>query len=186
MKLLSDTSRYFIAIIPPSPIREEAFALKNYFKEKYNSKASLNSPPHITLYMPFQWKSEEEEELLAALNDFGKGKEQINIEFDGFGAFPPRVIFISVKQNELLNQFQLQLQNFCKNELNLFNAQYKDQPFHPHLTIGFRDLKKEMFVAAWSEFKGKSFSESFPTSGFTLLKHDGKLWQPNNNFTFKS
>ncbi len=186
MKLPSDTSRYFIAIIPPSPIRDEAFVLKNYFKEKYNSKASLNSPPHITLYMPFQWKSKEEEELLDALNDFSKGKEQFNIEFEGFGVFAPRVIFISVKLNELLNQFQQQLQHFCKNELKLLDARYKDQPFHPHLTLAFRDLKKEMFAAAWSEFKGKSFSESFPASGFTLLKHDGMLWQPYSDFAFKS
>ena len=45
---------YFIAIVPPSPIYEEAFEQKVYFKTKYNSKASLNSPPHITLHMPFK------------------------------------------------------------------------------------------------------------------------------------
>ena len=48
--------QYFVALIPPSPVYEEAQALKEYFREKYNSKAALNSPPHITLHMPFFWK----------------------------------------------------------------------------------------------------------------------------------
>ena len=123
MVVSSEMSRYFIAIIPPSPIHEEALALKNYFKKNYNSKASLNSPPHITLHMPFQWKDKKENELLESLKDFSKGRDEINIEIEGFGSFPPRVIFISVTENELLNQFQKELQKFCKTKLNLFNAQ---------------------------------------------------------------
>ena len=51
---------YFIAIVPPSPIYDEALEQKEYFKAKYNSKASLNSPPHITLHMPFRWSEKEE------------------------------------------------------------------------------------------------------------------------------
>ncbi len=35
---------YFLAIVPPSPLYEEALALKHHFKDHYNSKASLNSP----------------------------------------------------------------------------------------------------------------------------------------------
>ena len=62
---------YFLAIIPPSPLYEEALELKNYFKENYQSKASLNSPPHITLHMPFQWKQEKEEDLVGTFADDG-------------------------------------------------------------------------------------------------------------------
>ncbi|MBI1770185.1 MAG: RNA 2',3'-cyclic phosphodiesterase [Bacteroidetes bacterium] len=175
--LPSEFSRYFIAVLPPSPVYEEIFSMKNYFREKYNSKASLNSPPHITLHMPFLWKEKKENDLVNSLDVFAKGKEQFNIELLGFGAFPPQVIFISVKENEQLNQLQYQFQKFCKTELNLFNAQYKDQPFHPHVTLAFRDLKKPMFVSAWNEFKEKSFSSSFVLEKITLLKHNGKHWQ---------
>lgn len=185
MKFLpSDQARYFIAIIPPSPIFEEVLALKNYFKTKYDSKASLNSPPHITMHMPFLWKEKKENELIQLLTEFAKGKEVIPISFDGFGSFPPRVIFISVAENEKLGLLQMQLEKYCKTELNLFNAQYKDTPFHPHLTLAFRDLKKIKFVEAWNEFKEKPFSGSFDATGFTLLKHDGKIWQPFHLFHF--
>jgi 2'-5' RNA ligase len=59
-----EVSLYFIAIIPPQPVFEETWQLKNHFKEHYQSKASLNSPPHITLHMPFEWKVEKEEMLV--------------------------------------------------------------------------------------------------------------------------
>jgi len=169
-------SRYFIAAVLPSPLYEEVFSLKNYFREKYDSKASLNSPPHITLHMHFLWKEKKESDLVNSLDSFAKGKDQFNIELSGFGDFPPRVIFISVKENGQLNQLQYHLQKFCKTELNLFNAQYKDNPFHAHVTLAFRDLKKPMFVSAWNEFKEKSFSSSFPLDKITLLKHNGKHW----------
>jgi 2'-5' RNA ligase len=136
--------------------------------------------------MPFLWKEKSETVLIASLNSFAKGKEQIPIELSGFGAFHPRVIFVSVRPNEPLNQLQYQLQKFCKTEFNLFNAQYEDRPCHPHITLAFRDLKKEMFVAAWSEFRERQFVSSFIIDGMTLLKHDGKLWQPVSHFIFKS
>ena len=63
---------YFLAIIPPSPFYDEALRLKHYFKDEYNSKASLNSPPHITLHMPFEWKEKKEEMLIEKLNLFAK------------------------------------------------------------------------------------------------------------------
>ncbi|GHM99713.1 2'-5' RNA ligase [Cytophagales bacterium WSM2-2] len=177
-------SRYFIAIIPPSPIEEEAMALKNHFKEKYNSKGSLNSAPHITLHMPFMWKEKNEEKLIGALKSFVTDQKMFPIALSGFGSFPPRVVFINVKPSEELNLLQSRLQKFCKSELNLFNAQYKDLPFHPHITIAFRDLKKDKFAVAWSEFREKTFEASFPVNRISLLKHDTRYWQPLYHFDF--
>lgn len=169
--------QYFLAIIPPSPVYEEALELKNYFKSNYNSKASLNSPPHITLHMPFRWREDKEAELIDTLNEFKSGLRPFELQLLNFDCFPPRVIFIDVAANEQLNALQKKLLRFCKKELNLFNADYKDQPFHPHLTLAFRDLKKSMFAEAWEEFSSKSFSANFSVEQFTLLKHNGKLWQ---------
>ncbi len=178
--------RYFIAIIPPPPVFDEALILKNYFKEKYNSKGALNSPPHITLREPFEWMKDTEELLVEILNEFVKEKKAITVELTGFGAFPPRVIFINVKRAEALNLLQTQLQSLCEIRLNLQSSQYKDRSFQPHLTLAFRDLKKESFAEAWNEFQGKSFSATFIADRFTLLKHDGRLWQPLHHFVFNS
>jgi 2'-5' RNA ligase len=177
--------QYFLAIVPPSPVYEQALKLKHYFKEHYNSKASLNSPPHITLHMPFRWREDKESELLETLEHFSSGLSPFRVQFLNFNSFPPRVIFIDVVPNEELNELQKKLLRYCKKELNLFNADYKDQPFHPHLTLAFRDLKKNMFAEAWEKFNAKTFSEEFVLDKFFLLKHNGRVWETYHEILLK-
>ena len=168
---------YFIALLPPTPLLEEIDVLKHHFKEAYGSKAALNSPPHLTLHMPFQWKEEKETKLIDALSSFSKGQHRFKIHLENFGCFEPRVIFITVRANPGLDLLQKNLHQFSKQKLNLFNARYKDLPFHPHVTLAFRDLKKQKFFSAWEEFKVKKFSHEFVPDKITLLKHDGQRWQ---------
>lgn len=174
---------YFIAIVPPSPVREQVWALKEYFREHYNSKASLNSPPHITLHMPFQWKLGKEENLIHSLQAFADSQKQFHISLQNFSAFEPRVIYIDIAANENLKHLQQELMRFCKTNLNLFHAQYRDLPFHPHVTLAFRDLKKAMFERAWAEFQTKSYQADFLANQITLLKHDGKTWNELRHFS---
>lgn len=177
---------YFIAIVPPSPIREEAWALKEYFRDHYQSKASLNSPPHITLHMPFQWKANKETDLIDSLQAFSGTRKNFSLVLQNFAAFEPRVIFIDVLPNDHLKNLQQELMRFCKVQLNLFNAQYRDLPYHPHLTLAFRDLKKTAFAKAWPEFQSKTFQAEFKADRITLLKHDGKQWNELKHFLLDS
>ena len=173
---------YFIAVIPPAPIYDEALNLKHHFKEHYQSKASLNSPPHITLHMPFEWKEDKEAELVKNFHHFSPGIKPFILRLQGFGAFPPRVLFIDVVKNNILEDLHLKLHQYCKKNLNVFNANYKDKGFHPHLTLAFRDLKKPMFAKAWEEFEHKDYVGEFKVENFVLLKHNGKIWEVFQEF----
>jgi 2'-5' RNA ligase len=175
--------QYFIAVIPQSPYFEEALALKQYFYERYNSKGALRSPPHITLHMPFRWKEEKERELAVALQDFALQCASFRAAFNNFGCFSPRVIFIDIQLSEELAKLQMNLHRFLKQELNLFNANYKEQHFHPHLTVAFRDLKKTAFHEAWEEFKDKKFEGEFLVDRIVLLKHNGEVWEVFREFS---
>jgi 2'-5' RNA ligase len=166
-------NKYLIAILPPESLAGEIYKLKEYFRDQYKSKASLNSPAHITLHMPFEFS--DEEKLLKAFR--GLSIEPFTIELKNFGCFPPRVIFIDLKKNPALEACQRRVMDFCKRELDVFNACYKDQPFHPHITLAFRDLKKNVFHTAWAEFKAKSYDAVFECNHISLLKHDGKFWR---------
>ncbi len=177
--------QYFVALIPPSPVFDEALDLKNYFKTRYNSKASLNSPPHITLHMPFRWKEDKESDLVETLEHFDSGIMPFTVQLLNFNSFAPRVIFIDVVPNEALTALQKKLLRFCKRELNLFNADYKDQPFHPHLTLAFRDLKKSTFAEAWQEFENKTYAADFLVDRFALLKHNGREWKTLKDISLK-
>lgn len=175
---------YFIAILPPIQIRNEIQLLKEYFRDTYQSKAALNSPPHITLHMPFQWKEAKEEKLISELKKFAAGKPEVEVRLNGFNCFAPRVIYVNVLASEQLRLLQSELHRFCKTELNLFNAQYREMPFHPHITLAFRDLKKDKFDKAWGEFKERNFSGDFIANKILLLKHDGKVWNPYSELDF--
>lgn len=185
MKEETTKQLYFIAITPPSPILEEMMKLKNYFKEMYHAKASLNAPPHITLHMPFQWKEEKEDILMEGIAAFAQRQKRFEMAMLNFGSFEQRVIFIDVVRNDSLENLQYELKRFCKKELNLFNANYKEHACHPHVTLAFRDLKKSEFVKAWEEFRDKKFSATFPVNAIVLFKHDGERWQIFSEFNLE-
>ena len=132
--------------------------------------------------MPFQWKVEKENVLIEALKSFIEPFHSFDIRFLNFNSFPPRVIYIDVVKNEELNKLQKELQRFCKKELNLFNANYKEHAYHPHVTLAFRDLRKQHFISAWEEFKEKKFERNCLVKSVFLLKHDGEKWNVLEEF----
>lgn len=184
MVMAKDAEDYFIGVLPPKPIYDQVLALKHYFKEHFQSKASLNSPPHITLHMPFQWKEKREGELIETLFNFSTIQSPFELQLKNFSCFEPRVIYIDVERQPRLSELQHLLHKTLQKELNIFNANYKDYAFHPHMTVAFRDLKKQNFYKAWEEFKTKTFNASFKVEEVALLKHDGKIWQAFRSFSF--
>jgi 2'-5' RNA ligase len=134
--------------------------------------------------MPFEWKEAKEEKLLDELQAFSLAKSSFTISLQNFSCFAPRVIYINVTPSQQLTELQSELFRHCKIHLNLFNAQYQDLPFHPHITLAFRDLKKDQFAKAWEEFKEKKYSASFLVNKITLLKHNGNLWAVFRDFHF--
>lgn len=173
--------KYFIAIIPPEPHFSEIEKIKSDISQKYDNKSSLRSPAHITLHMPFEMKEEKEANLIQKLSEF-KFQTSFNVSLKNFSCFEPKVIFIDVVKNETLTSFQKELVFHIKSNLNVFN-QYEDKrAFHPHVTIAFRDLKKENFYLANAEYTTKTFSAEFPVNSFFLLKHTGKVWLPHKEF----
>ncbi len=166
---------YFIAIIPPSHIVEEALALQQYFRDRFKSKAALNSPPHITLHMPFELNEEQETIIVKKLQQFSATQRVFSLKLENFDCFRPRVIFVRVVKEPELDNLQKQLRRFCLN-LSFFKAQDKELPYRPHLTLAFRDLKKSMFHKAWDELQSKQFHAEFKVDRIVLLKHNGQLW----------
>jgi 2'-5' RNA ligase len=177
--------KYFIAIVIPEPFQAELMALKNIVKDKFNSKGALRSPAHITLHMPFEWKEEKETVLIDTLKQF-KFNEGFTIELHNFSCFEPRVLFVDVVKNELLIKLQNELMIFAQKNLKLLNQVNDMRGFHPHITIAFRDLKKEKFYQALDYFKNQTFNASFISNSFCLLKHTRKEWLVKEEIFFYS
>lgn len=169
-------SLYFIAIVPPAEIQEEIMRFKQQMADKFGSKHALNSPPHVTLRMPFKWKDKKLDKLVNLMNQLNAELQPFSIQLKDFDFFEPRVVFVDVVPNKKLAKLQKNVVDLCRKVLKLENGNYKDQGFHPHITIGFRDLKKRMFYEAKQEFEAMSYGARFSASKIDLLKHDGKKW----------
>jgi len=167
---------YFIAIIPPVEIQDEITQLKLELAEKFDSKHALKSPPHITLHMPFKWKDKKLPLLKNVIEEVNGQFQPFEIALRNFDFFEPRVIYVDVVPNESLNALQILVVKKCREDLNLDNSSYKNQPFHPHVTIGFRDLKKAKFYEARQFYEKKEISFKFPVNKLLLLAHDGERW----------
>jgi len=177
--------KYFIAIVIPEPFQTELMELKNVVKDKFNSKGALRSLAHITLHMPFEWKEEKEDVLVNALKQF-TFSESFTIDLQNFACFEPRVIFVDVMKNELLEKLQRELMVYVQKNLRLLNQVNDMRGFHPHITIAFRDLKKDKFYQALDYFKPQTYMASFQAKSFCLLKHTGKEWLVNKEFHFSN
>lgn len=175
---------YFIALVPPAPFRQEAYALKEHFRDQYGSKASLNSPPHITLYPPFNLQKSEEH-FIAALQQKSRLFSPFEVRLNGFDAFPPRVIFINVEPSVHLRQLQQEINDlvpgFSEKEKK---ERVEERRFHPHMTVAFRDLSRSAFKEAWAKYKGEPLQYQWTAENLTLLRHNGRYWDELKQLAF--
>lgn len=88
---------YLIALLPPKEILNEIRLLKEEIKAGFAVSHALKLPAHITLQRPFRVYEEKEKELVGNLSGFSGNHEAFLVELQGFGTFPPRVIFVKMK-----------------------------------------------------------------------------------------
>jgi 2'-5' RNA ligase len=177
-------SRFFIALLPPQDIQDDANQIKQYFADNYASRHAQNSPPHITLQPPFQWVNSDVSTIEASLAEFASEKQSLPITLNGFAAFAPRVIYIDVVKSQELLTLQADLMAYVEANLDIVDKVGKTRPFAPHMTVAFRDLTPQNFKAAWPEFENRQLHFEFTAEKLTLLIHDGRRWHIKSEFTF--
>ncbi|WP_373537809.1 2'-5' RNA ligase family protein [Microcoleus sp.] len=174
--------RFFIALVPPPEIQQQITEIKQYFAEHYNSRSALKSPPHITLQPPFEWPAAEVPKLEESLKKFSAHRLSIPVSLCGFAAFAPRVIYVDVVKSPELLEIQTDLISYIEANLGIVPSVNQNRPFVPHMTVGFRDLTKENFQAAWLEFSGRQLHFEFTAAALTLLQHDSSRWNISKQF----
>lgn len=177
--------RFFIALIPPLEVQTRITEIKQEFQERYGSAAALRSPPHITLYPPFEWARTALPLLAHTLSQIASNRAAFPLPLRGFGAFPSRVIYIQVQPTPDLTVLHSSLaEGMLRSHKLIYPARHPT--FHPHLTVAFHDLRPAAFHQAWPEFQRRSF-EALPTiEALTLLHHDGHVWQIEQQYPFQT
>lgn len=180
----TEKKRFFIALLPSREIQDYANEIKQYFSDRYNSRAAQKSPPHITLQPPFEWPTEDLSRLEQHLSTFALTQSPFPVALQGFAAFPPRVIYINVLKTAELLALQQTLMNYVETNLEIVDPKAKTRPFAPHMTVAFRDLTRQNFKAAWPEFQSRSLYFEWMVSSLTLLIHNGQRWTICREFPF--
>jgi 2'-5' RNA ligase len=165
-----------MAVVAPEDVDAKIKKWKEYMKERFRCTVALKSPAHITLIPPFWFDASYEEEMKSLLKGFAIGKKGFPLELDGFGSFPPRVLFVKVKDSDALDQLRNQLEDYLIQHSQL-PVKKETRSFHPHITIANRDLMKRDYVPAWEHFRNLKYSAGFTVKDVSLLKHDGIRWQ---------
>ncbi|MGB3510088.1 MAG: 2'-5' RNA ligase family protein [Microcoleaceae cyanobacterium] len=176
----------FVALVPPENIQNQVTEIKEYFAIQYNSSHALKSVPHITLQPPFRWPTENLAVLQECLKTFVQNCSAFSITLSGFAAFPPRVIYVNVVKTPELLKIQQDLIRFTETTLGIVHPPSKIRSFSPHVTVAFRDLTKQNFRVAWSEFQERSLEFEFTASELTLLIHNSRRWDICDEFPFLS
>jgi 2'-5' RNA ligase len=168
---------YFVAIIPPPGVCRQVTIIKEDFRDRFNSTHALRVVPHITLKAPFSVN--DNQQVPDWFNDIPVTIPPFEQKLTNFNCFDNKrnpVVFIEPELSEALEQLQETVVQDFRQSFPSIPILQNELSFHPHITVGYRDLGFENFQLAWSEYQNKSFEASFLVENFCLLQHDRKQW----------
>jgi len=167
---------YFIAILTPDEINRQVLEWKNYMLRHFNCRVAMRSPAHITIIPPWHMPESLEQPLIDVMGRAASKSDPFPVNLQNFGAFAPRVIYVRVEPNEPLHQ----LRSYTEDELlrrNQLPVEPDQRPFHPHITIANRDLRKADFPTAWAHFSNRQYHASFEAQALSLLRLADSGWE---------
>lgn len=162
---------YFIAVYPPQKIIDEVKIFKQDLALNYENSKALKNEAHITLFPPFSRELDLENDIHEAFQKIDTNMSPFEVELNGFGSFGnPKnpVIFVQPENNDQLNELYLRVKE-------RFN--FTPYSFHPHMTVGYRNLTYENYLKAWETYKSKEYKTKFLVDKILLLRHD-ENWIP--------
>jgi 2'-5' RNA ligase len=181
---MSMARMYFIAAAAPAAINAQVLEWKHYMRDHFGCTVALRSPAHVTLIPPFWMNEELEPQLIDDVAGFASQQFSLDIGLKNFDAFKPRVVFVHVEENEALAKLKSSLEQFLLSK-NKYPVKKETRPFHAHLTIANRDLRKKDFAVAFEHFCKIEYAACFPVHQLTLFKHDGSKWVVHYEWKFK-
>jgi 2'-5' RNA ligase len=166
---MDQSSLYFVALTPEASFTSFIRTRQLEMCDLFGVCRALRTPPHVTLVPPFRCIEDYKKDLQNALSE--TNFEPFDLPMIGMGKFGKRVIFIKPEINGELKRLhtatQIAYNPWSKPE---------EQPFHPHFTIGYRNLEP-VFDEAWVYFQEVKIPPVAKMVKVALFKHLNKRWQ---------
>jgi 2'-5' RNA ligase len=180
VRTVSNTTRYFVALLPPVDVAEYAIATIQSLCDRYRM-GTAKAPPHITVQPPFLWEAGAIAQVEDCLYAFVAEQPSVSIQISGFGCFPPRVLYLNVLETTDLMALQNGLRLRFERQLGIVNRQEQQRGFHPHMTVASRRVKP-IFRPAWAQLQAQTIEFEWVGDRLTLFAHDGEQWQVRSAF----
>jgi 2'-5' RNA ligase len=144
-------NRLFIALDLPSEIVEEIFSIRKAVnQDKIKSKWEPKEKLHLTLKFLGDVVDSETNLVVEKLEPVLKDIPRINCEFDKFGFFLPRILWLSLKVDEILFEIVKKIEDEMK---DLGFAKEK-RNFSPHITLlRIKEKLSEDFISGFKNYK---------------------------------
>lgn len=171
-------SLYTTTIVPPAGLAQEIRTLQQEFADRYGTAAALKPPVHTTFSPPEHLDPSGADDYQQQLTEVCKEAVPFEITLSGFDCFlKNKVMFIAVAPCEPL----MKLEQAFRSRKN----SKETRPYHPHITIGYRNMLPEVFERAVEDYKSRTFNASFMVDALYVWKHEGGMWKTVGRVDFE-
>lgn len=172
-------AHWLIALVPPPDTSARIDELRTEFAANYNCVAALKQPVHLTLYEPFRLPDADMEAQLDKLRRSVATHDSFRLELKNFNFFENAkspVIYIDVVPNADLKTLKTGIVRVT-DELFGFESLSR-KTFHPHFTIGYRDISPEVFPQVKEAYRRRTYSAVFKVDHVVVFRHNQRKWMP--------
>ena len=171
---------YLVALVPPAPVREQVWQLKQELHQRTGSRNAIGLLPHITLVPPTRQPEVFATEAVEALHRFAATQASFFVGLQGFSWFDDRTLFVQVTAATALRQLQVALRHYCTHALPTIPLDAR--PFTPHMTLATRDLPPALVPELRHDFAARPYKATFQVTSFQLFRHDAHHWHTLETF----
>jgi 2'-5' RNA ligase len=174
-----------IAIVLPEPVYTEVREQQLFIAKTWGPKHALRTPPHITIIPPMALKQEEVPLIFSMASALSLSFSSFTMQLNGYGAFKPRVVFVHPQKCEALDGLEATWEHAIKQKLPHALANYPDRPYHPHVTLAHKDVRREQFEKIWDHYSALDYRVNFEVKEFCVLDHTKDGWAVERRFSLQ-
>jgi len=188
MRLNKNTSEYVLIVIPPA----EIISWVESYREKYAHYTEYKIVPHLTVYPPFYFGPDREDDLTVLLKTALSQVDPFVVNLNKIGFFEGKnnVVFVEPDKESsdfvknLLVSATVVLRSRVKNVYADYN--FTLDKFKPHMTIAEK-LPPDLFIDVKKELEHMAVKKSFLVNSVWLYRERdnwSKIWEPVNEIKF--
>ena len=166
------------AIVPPPDLAQRIDGIRKEFSVNFQCFKGLRPPVHLTLFAPYKAAIADVEAEIDAFRIWISQQPSFALELKNFSFFVhgrSPVVFIDVIANGELAALNAGITRKTQALFDLPGS--GKQRFHPHITIGYRDIPKEIFPQIKEAFGQRPFHAKFDVNHVCLFRHNRIKWE---------